>query len=185
MRTTGGERILRITFATPRCRPWYANVTTRSFTISLLYISNVSYSCVVFKKEWEYLRTVERIYSRSPPRTSWVYFGRHWRPSIPDRYLAYNLTIWYPGVDLQKTTLEIETCKRWREYESTHMQKTTLEIETCKRWREYESTHMVSRSWSVKDNSIKTSLECHQWSNTGHTFKTTYGISLGRLTPSS
>ena len=147
MRTTGGERILRITFATPRCRPWYVNVTTRSFTIRPLYISNVSYSCVVFKKECEYLRTVERIYSRSPPRTSWVYFSRHWRPSIPDGYLEHISRSWSTKRQLNRDM-----------------------------WDMNKSTHMMSRSWSVKDNSVDASLECHQWSNTGHTFKTTYDM---------
>ena len=119
--------------------------------MSFSYLSNVPYSCVVSMKGYEYLRSAERIYSRSPPRTSWVHFSGHWRPSIHDRYLAH-------------------ISRSWSTKDNS--------IEICKRWKEYKPTHMVSRSWSVKDNSVETSLECHQWSNTGHTSKTTSWWSL-------
>ena len=90
--------------------------------MSFSYISNVPYSCVVSMKGYEYLRSAERIYSRSPPRTSWVHFSGHWRPSIHDRYLAH-------------------ISRSWSTKDNS--------IEICKRWKEYKPTHMVSRSWSV------------------------------------
>ena len=73
--------------------------------MSFSYISNVPYSCVVSMNGYEYLRSAERIYSRSPPRASWVHFGGHWRTPIHDRYLHTHWAhTWYLGVELQKTT---------------------------------------------------------------------------------
>jgi len=161
VRTTDGESNLRTTFVPPRHRPQYANVTNEA----LQWASRTYPMChTPASYPWRDMNTYVRlnvfIHVRLHGLHEYTPVDTEERPFMTDT----SRTIWYPGVDLQKTTLEIETCKRWREY---------------------ESTHMVSRSWSVKDNSIKTSLECHQWSNTWHTFKTTYGISLGRLTPSS